>query len=167
MPLKENRDRLHDRAVRDIAKERFAYPTAKYPSFKAYANGPEPTMGVQLNDGGVGYPDIVVVDTSGNLLKIVAEVETASTVTEEEAEREWRPYAEAAPLYLYVPVGYAQRAKQIYKRLKIPVVGLRTWRYIVGYDTIEIVDIETVPLSPLEKLLPGIVLRRLQAMGLA
>ncbi|MFQ5880453.1 MAG: hypothetical protein ACE5IZ_09815 [Dehalococcoidia bacterium] len=166
MPLKENRDRLHNRVVRDIARERFAYPSEKYPSFKAYVNEPEPTMGVELKDGTIGYPDIVVVDTSGNVLKIVAEVETATTVSEREAEQEWRPYADVAPLYLYVPVGYAERAKKIYKQLKIPVVGLRTWRYVVGYEAIEVVDIETVPLSPLERMLPGILLRPLQAMGL-
>lgn len=166
MPTKELRDRLHERAVQDIAKERFAYPTPKYPSFKTYVNVPEPTMGVELRDDSIGYPDILVLDTSGNILKILADVETTTTVSEEEAEWRWRPHAQAAPLYLYVPAGYADRAKAIYKRLKIPVVGLRTWRYVVGYETIEVVDIETVPLSPLEKLLPGVLARKLQALGL-
>jgi hypothetical protein len=116
-------------------------------------------MGVELSDGTIGYPDIVVVDSSGNTVKIVAEVETASTVTEEEALAEWRPYADVVPLYLYVPVGYAERAKSIYKKLKIPVVGLRTWRFLVGYESIDIVDIDTVPLSPMEKLMPSALKR--------
>lgn len=160
MPLKENRDRLHDRAVREIAKERFAFPTSKYPSFKTYVNEPAHNMGIKLGEDNFAYPDIVVADTSGNVLKLLAEVETASTVTDKEAENEWRPFARLAPLYLYVPVGYAERARAIYRRLKIPIVGLRTWRFEVGFETVEIVDIEEVPLSPLEKLLPGALSHR-------
>lgn len=161
MPSKEQRDILHERAVQDIARERFAYPTEKHPSFKTYLNVPEPAMGVELRDGSIDYPDIVVVDTSGNILKIVADVETSASVSQEQAQWRWRPHAEVAPLYLYVPAGYADRAKVIYKELKIPVVGLRTWRHVVGYESIEVVDIETAPFSPLERVLPGILLRRL------
>jgi hypothetical protein len=94
-------------------------------------------------------------------------LETASTVTEEEALNEWRPYAEIAPLYLYVPVGYAERAKSLYKKLKIPVVGLRTWRFMVGYETIEIIDMETVPATPIEALMPTGLLKRRQKKDVA
>lgn len=160
MPLKENRDKLHDRAVQSIALARFAFPTPEFGSYKTYVNEPEPTMGVELPDGHIGYPDIVVVDNPGPIVKIVAEVETASTVNEDEALREWRPFAEVAPLYLYVPVGYAERAKTIVKKLRIPIVGLRTWRFMVGYEEVEIIDMETVPATPIEALIPSGLLKR-------
>lgn len=134
----EARDTIHLRAVADIARLRFAFPTEKYRDYKTYANHPQRTMGVQMEDGKVAYPDIVVVQHPENNAKIVAQVETNETVRESVARWEWLPYAELAPLYLYVPVGKGDDAVGLCKQLDIPVVGIRTWRYIAGYDDPEI-----------------------------
>lgn len=141
------------RAVQDIAKARFAFPNGKYPHYKTYVNRPQPSMGIRLPTGGAAYPDIVVVEDPENHTKMLAQVETAETVNEEQAQREWKPLADLGPLYLYVPVGYADEAKRICKKLRIPIVGLRTWRHILGYQEIEIVDIFTRWAGP-EDLLP-------------
>jgi hypothetical protein len=69
------------------------------------------------------------------------------------AVRRWRPFADLAPLYLYVPVGKADEAKALTRRFKIPVVGIRTWRYVLVYDELEITDIFTQWTGP-EDLLP-------------
>jgi hypothetical protein len=134
----EARQIIHDRALKDIARLRFAFPTEKYRDYKTYVNHPARTMGVELSDGRVAYPDIVVVQHPENNCKIVAEVETNETVREAVARWEWAPFAEVAPLYLYVPVGKGDEATDLCRRLEIPVVGIRTWRYLAGYEEPEI-----------------------------
>ena len=136
----EARDLLHQKALRDIVRLRFEFPTEKYRDYKTYVNVPQRSMGVHLNTGAVAYPDIVVVQHPENNTKIVAEVETNETVREAVARFEWLPYSELAPLYLYVPVGKAEEALKLCRELEIPVVGIRTWRYIAGYDDPEIND---------------------------
>ncbi len=154
--LSESRAAAHLKAVADIAKARFDFPTERYRDFKTYTNQPQRTMGVAMPNDAVGYPDIVVVQNPENYAKILGEVETAETVTEEVARRFWLPFAKLAPLYLYVPVGEADRARRIAREAGAPIVGIRTWRYAVGLDEIEITDHYTVPSGP-EELLPGIL----------
>ncbi|TMC00503.1 MAG: hypothetical protein E6J42_00700 [Chloroflexi bacterium] len=149
----EARQMIHDRALKDIVAARFGFPTEKYRDYKTYVNLPARTMGVQMPGGSVAYPDIVVVQHPENNAKIVAEVETNETVREAVARFEWAPYAELAPLYLYVPVGKADETMGLCRRFDVAVVGIRTWRYITGQDEIEINDHYTVPSGP-EELLP-------------
>lgn len=140
-PLRtESRQLIHDRALKDITRLRFGFPTEKYPDYKTYVNHPARTMGAAMEGGLVAYPDIVVVQHPENNCKVVAEVETNETVREAVARFEWLPYAELAPLYLYVPVGKGDEALALCRQLDIPVVGIRTWRYIAGYDDPEIND---------------------------
>ncbi len=136
----EARELLHLKALRDIARLRFGFPTEEYRDYKTYVNHPQRSMGVQLRGDVVAYPDIVVVQHPENNTKIVAEVETNETVREAVARFEWLPYSELAPLYLYVPVGKGDETVKLCRALDIPVVGVRTWRYIAGYDDPEIND---------------------------
>lgn len=154
--LSEARAALLARAVRDIAQERFAFPTQRYRDYKTYTNVPQPSMGVEMPDGSVAYPDIVVVQDPENFTKIIGEVATAETVNEQTALKRWKPFAELAPLYIYVPVGHADEARRLIRQHKVEAVGLRTWRYAVGVEQIEINDIFTVPSGP-EELLPKIL----------
>lgn len=154
--LSESRSATHARAVKDIAAARFGFPTAKHRHFKTYANVPTRSMGVRMDGDVVAFPDIVVVQDPENYAKILGEVETAETVNEDSAEKRWRPFAELAPLYLYVPVGMGDQALQIARRAKAPIVGVRTWRYAVGVEEIEVNDHFTVPSGP-EEMLPKIL----------
>jgi hypothetical protein len=148
-----SRQLIHDRALKDIARLRFGFPTEKYRDYKTYVNHPARTMGVEMPGGLVAYPDIVVVQHPENNCRIVAEVETNETVREAVARWEWLPYADLAPLYLYVPVGKGDEALSLCRQMGVPVVGIRTWRYIAGYEEPEINDHYTVPSGP-EDLLP-------------
>ena len=154
----EAREALHDRAIKDIAQLRFAFPSAKYPYYRTYVNHPQRAMGVEMPDSAVAYPHIVVVQHPENYTKMLGQVETNETVNQDVAYYEWRPYAELAPLYLYVPVGKGDEALSLCRRYNIPVVGVRTWRYVVGYEEIEINDHYTVPSGP-EDLLPKMLRR--------
>ena len=141
MPNKADRDLKHDRAVRDIAAARFAFPTKEQPKWRAFVNEPAPALGVAGLAGESLYPDIVVVD-SGNVARMVAEVETADTVTEAEGRREWKAFAEVCEtFYLYVPAGYSKEAKRICAKLGVRVTGIRTWRYIQGAEQLDLTEV--------------------------
>ncbi len=154
------RGETHLRVIQDIAAQRFGFPTAEFPSYRTYVNEPEPTLVIRTADGRELTPDIVVAEARSNVPKILAEVETTDTVTEEEAEKEWRPYSQVpgAAFYLYVPAGYGVRAREILKKLKISSAGLRTWRYVTGQDALDITDMGYGGL--LELLLPPFMLNR-------
>ena len=130
-PAPKSTEELYQRAVQDIAQARFEFPTLELASYRTFVNVPEPTLPVTDESGGELTPDIVVVDTPGNILKILATVETGETVTEERAEEKWRPFAQLPDVafYLFVPVGYGAIAKRICKKLHIDIYGYRTWRY--------------------------------------
>ena len=144
-PAPKSREELHQRVVPEIALARFEFPTTELASYRTFVNVPEVTLPVTDQDGAELTPDIVVVDTPGNLLQILAAVETGQTVTEERAEQEWRPLAllPDAAFYLFVPVGYGATAKRICKKLSIDVYGYRTWRYTP--QGLEINDISEAP----------------------
>jgi len=152
----ESRQLIHSRALADIARLRFGFPTERYADYKTYVNHPARAMGVAMDGGLVAYPNIVVVQHPENNCKIVAAVETNETVGEAAAQFEWLPYADLAPLYLYVPVGKGDETLALCRRLGIPVVGIRTWRYIAGYDEPEINDHYEVAGGPEDKLPPAL-----------
>ena len=93
-------------------------PQRASPHLKTFVNEPERTMGVTV-DRDVLYPDIVVLQWPEKMTQMVAQVESTNTVTEQQALDEWLPYSLAGPLYLFVPVGYAQAAKRICRRYRI------------------------------------------------
>ncbi len=144
-PAPKSRQELHERAVQDIALARFEFPTPELAGYRTFVNVPEVTLPVKDQDGNETSPDIVVVDTPGNILKILAQVETADSVTEERARDVWAPFSRLpdAAFYLFVPVGYGGAAKRICKSLGIDVYGYRTWRYVP--EGIEINDISEPP----------------------
>jgi hypothetical protein len=160
-PFSEAQAAAHLKAVRGIAQARFDFPTDRYRDYKTHLNVPNLSIGVGMPYGGVAYPDIVVVQESNTLTEILGQVEIAEALTNETvakrvARRRWRPYSNLAPLYLFVPVGQGDEAKYLCRYLHVPVVGIRTWRYAVGSDQIEITDVHTEPSGP-EDLLPKVL----------
>src|SRR3990170_872232 len=117
--LAESGVAAHAAAVKDIAQARFAFPTDRYRDFKTYTN---------------------VVQSPENYAKVLGEVATAGTVSEAVARYRWLPFAKLAPLYLYVPVGQGDYVRKLSRDLDVPIAGIRTWRYSVGMQQIEISD---------------------------
>jgi len=131
-PAPKSQQELQERVVADVAQARFEFPTPAFPGYRTFVNVPEVTLPITDLEGNEHTPHIVVVDTPGNVLQMLAQVEIAEHVTEERARELWEPYAKLpdSAFYLYVPVGYGGRAKSICKKLGIPVYGYRTWRYV-------------------------------------
>lgn len=160
MPLPETRQLLHLRALQDIASQRFLFPSEAHPDLKTFLNDPQLTMAVPVN-GEVLHPDVVVVKWPEKVVEMLAEVETADTVTEEQARERWVPFSRVGRLYLFVPVGLAQETKRLCRRFGVDFVGLRTWRYAVGSGSIEVTDIETAAGGIMDALLPPFLARML------
>ena len=162
-PSPQSSAELHERAAQDIAQARFEFPTPELPSYRTYVNVPEVTLPVTDEQGNELTPDIVVVDTPGNILKIAAQVETPDTISEERAQEIWAPFAKLndTAFYLYVPVGQGAQAKQICKKQGIRVYGFRTWRYTP--QGIEINDISEPP-DIMIALMPPIVRKILRGV---
>jgi hypothetical protein len=122
------------RAVREIADQRFAFPSEAFPAYRTHVNVPEVAMGVQIGDAGAEVvPSIVVVErikTGESRLVMTAHVCVREQVNESEAKRLWAPLASIpdAAFYLYVPVGYGLVAKRVCKQAGVRVDGYRTWR---------------------------------------
>ena len=117
--------------VKEIAKNSFAYPTNEHPALKTFVNLPEPELGIEIV-GGIGgriYPDIIVAEQPGNYPKLIGQIESAETVTREQAERVWSRLDNADSItFIFVPTGHAARAKDYIRSTGIKNVQVRTWK---------------------------------------
>jgi hypothetical protein len=111
----------HDKLVAAIATERFSY------SDRTTYTNPNGEKNYAVNGE---YPDIVAVKSGDN--PIMGEVETESSVNEEESDQ-WKSYA-ALPgyIYLYVPKSKASDARTIINSESIGITGLRSYEYVNG-----------------------------------
>lgn len=104
-------DELHDRVVREIVGH------LNKDSFDVYINpGQEKNAGINGN-----YPDVVMTEKGGNTVKFILEVETADSVTKEEAVNQWKKYTTEikATFYLVVPSTLLNKAKELCQRENI------------------------------------------------
>jgi len=159
-PSVKTRETVHSRAVEDIAQQRLAFPNEESPALRTHVNVPEPAFVVRAADGAELVPDIVVAEAASGGPRVLAAVETADTVTEEQATGRWLPFSQVPDVafHLYVPSGFAAEAKRLLKKHGIKRATLRTWRYVTGLDALDITDIDYG--SILELLLPPFLLRR-------
>ncbi len=127
---------LHDKAVWAIASKRFPFPNKDHPSWQTYVNEPSPTIGVVSGDRTL-TPDIVVVDESKedteeglvgkSSVEMLGEIETESSVNEEEV-KQWAGYSKLTnALFLYVPEGKCSDAKRLSQKLEVR--GFREWKF--------------------------------------
>ena len=125
----QEKQSVHDQAVLDIGNVRFG----NWEGVTVHTNpGSEHNYGAKKGDGYI-YPDIVIEKTGTDTITVVVEVETASSVTEEEATSQWKEYASlGCPFYLYVESGSGAKAKRLAKDLNISINRFREWHYESG-----------------------------------
>lgn len=98
-------EELHDRVIREIVS------FLNQRDYDVYINpGQEKNAGILGN-----YPDVILTTKGSTTVKFIMEVEVAESVTQEEATRQWKKYADEinATLYLVVPSTSLQKAKDI------------------------------------------------------
>lgn len=139
------RDADQEKVVRDIASQRFGFPNSSQPHYKTFTNRPARQIGIPLPDGGgdLAFPDVVVVDRD-TAVRMIGEVESQRTLRDLDATslaEKWRTFAGLAELYVFVPMIRLDDARKIIKDKRVPVTGLRTWRYITGQDILDVTDV--------------------------
>jgi hypothetical protein len=103
---------LHSRLVQEIAKRSFNYPDERSPELITIVNHPAPSAYVRSPESDLA-PDIVVLNANTKFASAVAEVETISTVTEQESD-EWKKLSLACNnLFIYVPEEKAADAQKM------------------------------------------------------
>lgn len=96
---------LHDRVIREIQK------VLNQRDYDIHINpGQEKNAGI-----GDNYPDVVMAIKGSRQVRFILEIETSDSVTKEEAEGQWRKYANEirATFYIVVPESAALKAKQL------------------------------------------------------
>lgn len=110
---------IHDLVVRESAK------TYTSNGGTAYTN---PSSEKNLDINGL-YPDVIATQRNG--VKAIEEIETASTVTEDECERQWKSYSKLNYIFrLVVPLDKVPDAQRIARNAQISPV-------IQGYEIID------------------------------
>jgi hypothetical protein len=150
------KDEKLDKAVAEIAAQRFAFPTQEHASYRSYVNLPEIQMAVQVGGDEI-VPHIVVtekINTGDTRLVMTAVVCGREQVHEGEAKALWARCASIkdTAFYLFVPVGYGKKAKDICHKLGISYEGVRTWRTTPrGFEVNDVSE----PPNPLGALMPN------------
>lgn len=134
-------DNVENRAVQDIARVRFAYPSAVEPALKTYVNRPEHTIAVRTPSGELLFPDIVVLNTATTEVKLLAELESERSLREPDIVDKWRAFIGVGPLYLYVPYSRRKRAVELVRSADIKLLGFRAWWYNQGRQEIQVLEL--------------------------
>jgi len=125
MPKRSIREQEeHDLAIRRIARARFAGT----PDWETFTNpGESRHYALVLPDGQRIYPDLVARRKGAHASSYVIEVETISTVTEEEAQQ-WKALSDLERRFLlFIPAGHLLRARELCHRFGITVHGYRVY----------------------------------------
>lgn len=124
----EKNQQEHDTLL-DMVSRRIKIPTwtvTTNPGAQENAGVPYPAAAGQA----LAYPDIVIHEKFTRKLAAVGEVETADSVTAEEAEAEWALYTSLAPkFFLYIPAELAPEARDLLRRRRIRPEGLFLYRF--------------------------------------
>lgn len=96
---------LHDRVIREIKN------VLNQKDYDILLNpGQEKNANILGN-----YPDVIMAVKGIRKVKFILEVETSDSITKEEAEGQWKKYADEikATFYIVVPEASASKAKQL------------------------------------------------------
>ncbi len=134
-------ENVQNKAVQDIARSRFAYPSTDEPALKTYVNRPDHTIGVRTPTGDLLFPDIVVLDAATTEVQMLGEVETANSLRKADIVDKWRAFVGTGRLLLFVPLSEVDRARQMLKSFELPIAGLRGWKHNLGQQIVEVYDL--------------------------
>lgn len=114
MTIRDNSNTLlHDRVISEAVK------ILDQEKYDIYTNpGQEKNAGINDN-----YPDIIMTEKGTTTVKFILEVETSDSITQYEAENQWKKYATEinSTFYLLVPVNAENKANELCKKLGVNV----------------------------------------------
>ncbi|MBP3528116.1 MAG: hypothetical protein J6K02_05515 [Alistipes sp.] len=102
---------LHDKVVNEIKQ------SLNQRNYDIYLNpGQEKNAGIAGN-----YPDVIMTIKGTTTVKFILEIETNDSVTKDEAEKQWKKYANEinATFYIVTPESAISKAKQLCQQVGI------------------------------------------------
>jgi len=88
------------------------------------------------------YPDVVAKKADGSI--VIEEVETASTVTEDECEKQWKPYSKLGHKFnLIVPIDSVGLAQRFIRRSQLQVT---LQAYTISGNNVKFYDLQGNPI---------------------
>ncbi|MGI8551780.1 MAG: hypothetical protein ACR2PL_13490 [Dehalococcoidia bacterium] len=136
------RDVIENRAVEQIAQQRFNYPSDAEPDLQTSTNLPERSLGVRSAVGDLLFPDIVVMNVRTTEVRMLAEVETERSLQKEaDLVEKWQAFNAVGPFYLFVPTADLDNTRRLLKRAGIKPAGIRAWRHMAGMNYTDIVNV--------------------------
>ena len=129
MAVRDDKDQQRHDTLLDMVARKIKIPVWELitnPAAEQNAGVPYPSESGQA----VAYPDIVAYERFTKRLAAVGEVETEDSVTDAEAEEEWRLYTHLAPkFFLYLPKELEQEAQRLLRKHRIRPEGLFLYRF--------------------------------------
>lgn len=108
---------VHQEIINLLKKAVYNYPNATHPSLITYTNHPLKNKAVLDPDGNELYPDIVIINSQTNKIVMIGEVETMSSLNEDEAEQ-WKRFSRLSTvLYLFYPKGLYAKMSDLCKKV--------------------------------------------------
>lgn len=106
-------EELHDKVVRAIRD------SLNQQDYDVYIN-PGQEKNAHIGDN---YPDVIMTEKNKTTVKFILEIEVASSVSQEEALRQWKKYSKEinATFYLVVPENSLDKARKLCQNNNINV----------------------------------------------
>lgn len=112
---------IHQEIIDLLKKNIYNYPNAARPTLMTFINHPLKNKAVRDQEGNDHYPDIVIVNTQTNKIVMIGEVETHSSINEQEVAQ-WQKFATLAPVfYIFYPKGLYSKISEMCR--KVPLTG--------------------------------------------
>ncbi|MEO0072815.1 MAG: hypothetical protein ABIK10_05225 [candidate division WOR-3 bacterium] len=115
----EVEEALHNEVIAFIKKTIYPYPNAARPMLLTFINHPVPQKVLKDQQGQEYYPDIVIVNTEIDKVVMIGEVETESTINEQEL-KQWQKFSELSSVfYLFYPKGNYERIRKLCEKIRV------------------------------------------------
>ncbi len=125
---------IHQEIITLLKKSVYNYPNATHPTLMTFVNHPLLNKGIIDANGNELFPDIIILNSQSNKIVMVGEVETFSSVNEQEIE-EWKQFANLSTVfYIFYPKGLYTKMNELCK--KIAVSGFFEYSKEDGHYTI-------------------------------
>ncbi|MCX8014463.1 MAG: hypothetical protein N2748_00445, partial [candidate division WOR-3 bacterium] len=102
---------VHLEVITLLKRSVYNYPNATHPTLLTITNHPLTTKAILDPNNTELYPDIVIINTALNKVVMIGEVETTSSINENETEQ-WRQFANLQTIfYIFYPKGFYNKIR--------------------------------------------------------
>ncbi|MEO0083967.1 MAG: hypothetical protein ABIK33_06270 [candidate division WOR-3 bacterium] len=110
---------IHQEVITLLKKSVYNYPNATHPSLLTLTNHPLKTKAIYDEVNNELFPDIIIINTALNKIVMIGEVETFSSVNENEVDQ-WQKFANLkTTFYIFYPKGLYNKVRDLCKDISV------------------------------------------------